>query len=68
MSFARDLALVSWREDYRDGNFVHMRRGTGETGWWHEHNDGTDYGGNPMDYNRDTRAYVCRTCGGWMAR
>ena len=63
MRLNRDLALVSWREVSREGDFVFMRRGTGETGWWHKHDDGEDYGGNPMDYKRGERLYRCRSCG-----
>ena len=58
-----DYALVSWKEVNRVGSFVLMRRGTGETGWWHDHQDGTDYGGHPMDYDRETKLYRCRDCG-----
>ena len=63
MNFASDLKLVSWNEVRRDGDFVFMRRGTGETGWWHDHNDGTDYGGHPADYDRQSKKYKCRDCG-----
>jgi hypothetical protein len=61
----RARALVSWKEigrkPTRDGEFVLCERGTGETGWWHDHKDGTDYGGHPMDAKQG--ALVCRTCG-----
>ena len=43
----RATATVSWREVRRDGDFVFCRRGTGETGWWHDHGNGEDYGGEP---------------------
>lgn len=63
----RDFALVSWREVSRTGSFVFCRRGTGETGWWHQHADDPDYGGNPADGNsrpgQHERIYKCRTCG-----
>jgi len=58
-------SLVSWHETHRIGKHVHMRRGTGETGWWHDCSDsGKDYGGNPMDNDRERKGgLVCRTCG-----
>lgn len=61
--FSRDLANVSWNEVFRKAGCVFMRRGTGETGWWHTHIGEADYGGNPMDFKRERPAYVCRTCG-----
>ena len=67
---------VAWHEQFvTPGGFVFMRRGTGETGWWHDHKDGKDYGGNPMDYRTPMSVFVCRTCGctldeaeAWKAR
>jgi hypothetical protein len=61
-----EIALVSWREVRREDEFVFCRRGTGETGWWHQHKDDEDYGGNPMD---DVQGILtCRTCGTmWIA-
>ena len=56
----RATVTVSWREVRRDGDFVFCRRGTGETGWWHDHGNGEDYGGNPMD--RINGFLTCRTC------
>jgi len=62
----RARELVSWTEVHRearhDGEFVFCRRGTGETGWWHDHKDGEDHGGNPMDVKRDG-TLECRKCG-----
>ena len=60
--FNRDLALVAWREVERVGDFIFMKRGTGETGWWHEHY-GDDDLSHPMDYDRKKRSYICRDCG-----
>lgn len=57
----RALPLVSWNEVERQGAFVKMRRGTGEVGWWHDHGDGTDYGGNPMDRS-ELGGFKCRKC------
>lgn len=48
---------------FRKAGNVFMRRGTGEVGWWHAHMGEADYGNNPMDYKRESRQYVCRTCG-----
>ena len=62
-NFSQQLATVSWNEKFREGAFVFCRRGTGETGWWHQHDDDDDYGGNPMDFRKDTDALVCRTGG-----
>lgn len=64
---AKEVALVSWNEVRREGEFVFCRRGTGETGWWHEHKgDDGDYGGNPMDNLKGI--LTCRTCGVmWIA-
>lgn len=65
--FARDLALVSWNEVERHGAFVHCRRGTGEFGIWHDHEDGTDYGAHPMDRTPGPGgkwfSWKCRDCG-----
>jgi hypothetical protein len=63
---AGEIALVSWREVSREGDFVKCRRGTGETGWWHHHKGDADYGGNPMD---DIKGILtCRACGTmWIA-
>ena len=67
MRFSREFALVSWNEVSRTGSFVFCRRGTGETGWWHDHNDGTDYGVNPADRQESKlqheKIYKCRSCG-----
>ena len=67
MSFERDLALVSWLEVERKGAFVRCRRGTGEGGWWHDHEDGTDYGSHPMDRHPGPGnkwfSWKCRDCG-----
>lgn len=62
MSFERDLALVSWRKVQTVGDFVFMKRGTGETGWWHDHRDGTEYGDHPMDWNSEMKQHICRDC------
>lgn len=62
------FASVAWHETHRDGDYVHMKRGSGyETGWWHEHHDGTDYCAHPMDYTSKTKMYVCRDCGEKMS-
>ena len=66
-TFAQQYASVSWREVFRHGPFVFMRRGTGETGWWHQHDDEDDCGGNPMDFKKDEAAVVCRSCGKGLA-
>lgn len=62
----RAIDLVSWREVQRvsvqRGEMVFCRRGTGETGWWHDHKDDKDYGGNPMD-ERPDGTLECRRCG-----
>jgi len=58
----RAYATVAWYEQFRHGVYVFMRRGTGETGWWHDCTPG-DYGGNPMDFDSDAGCFVCRTCG-----
>lgn len=64
-AFRKAYATVAWYEQFRAGNFVFMRRGTGEIGWWHSHQDepADDYGGNPMDYKHELEAFVCRSCG-----
>lgn len=55
-------AYVGWRPVRDDGEreWVQMRSGAGEAGWWHRHADETDYGGNPVD------GKACRTCGAQM--
>lgn len=62
MSSLKEYGTVAWREVSRIGDFVFMKRGTGQTGYWHEHDDGS-YAGNPCDYNRQSNKYVCRSCG-----
>lgn len=57
----RAYATVSWQEVRRESDFVFMRRGTGETGWWHDHGDGEDFGGNPMD-RQGNGFLICRSC------
>ena len=74
MSREQMISMVAWTEVRREGDFVFMRRGTGETGWWHDHKDETDYGSHPMDYDREAskgtgiRKYTCRTCGAKFER
>lgn len=60
------LTSVSWIEIDRDGDFVLMRQGTGMRGWWHLHANG-EYLGNPMDFDKAIREYVCRECGAKQA-
>lgn len=53
------IDYVGWRPIRDDGNreWVFMRSGGGEFGWWHRHAGEPDFGGNPVDGDR------CRTCG-----
>lgn len=69
-AFRKAYATVAWYEQFRHGDFVFMRRGTGETGWWHAHQDEPrdDYGGNPADWKHSMCAYVCRTCGATLSQ
>ena len=61
-NFSYDFALAAWREVGRDGEFAMLRRGS-DIGWWHDHNDGTEVGTHPMDYNKEFDKWVCRDCG-----
>lgn len=63
MNLPHGYHTVAWYEQFKHRDFVFMRRGTGEVGWWHQHEGEADYGGNPMDWKHDITAYACRTCG-----
>lgn len=60
MNFAQHVKLASWVEVSRIGDFVKMRRGP-ESGYWHDHKDGEDFGGNPCWW--EGRKITCQTCG-----
>jgi hypothetical protein len=50
---------IGWRPVNDNGRqeWVQMRSGAGEVGWWHRHADAPeDYGSNPVD------GWNCRTC------
>lgn len=52
------VAYVGWRIVRDFGEWVQMRSGAGEAGWWHRHADAPhDFGANPVDGD------FCRTCG-----
>lgn len=53
------MSYIGWRpvRGYEKDEWVKMRSGAGESGWWHRHKGETDFGGNPVDGNQ------CRTCG-----
>jgi hypothetical protein len=68
MNLPHGYHTVAWYEQFKHRDFVFMRRGTGETGWWHQHEGEADYGGNPMDYKRTMSAYECRTCGATLSQ
>lgn len=56
----RRIPMGAWRPVLDDGKreWVLMRSGSGESGWWHRHADEPDdVGGNPVD------GRICRTCG-----
>lgn len=58
------VAYVGWRPVHDDGKreWVLMRSGARELGWWHRHaDDPDDFGSNPVD-GRGKAAH-CRTCG-----
>lgn len=60
MNLSQHIAHASWHEVERVGDFVKMRRGP-ESGWWHDHNDGKDLGGNPCNW--EGVKVRCTTCG-----
>jgi len=71
MSEVRSEPYVGWVpvEDNGQQQWIRMRSGGGESGWWHRHADDPDaYGGNPADYDRDELNWKCRTCGRWMLK
>lgn len=55
------MSYIGWRPvtGYENAEWVKMRSGAGESGWWHRHpGEGeSDFGRNPVDDS------VCRTCG-----
>ena len=51
------IDYIGWRPIREDGEWVRMRSGGGESGWWHRHAGESDFGGNPVDGRE------CRTCG-----
>ena len=60
MATDAEILMASWNEVAREGDFVKLRRGP-ESGWWHDHNDGRDFGGNPCWWEGDK--IQCGTCG-----
>ena len=53
------VRYVGWQPVGDDGQqeWVRMRSGAGESGWWHRHvDDPNDFGSNPVDGKQ------CRTC------
>lgn len=51
-------SYVGWRPAHiNTTEWVQMRSGAGEGGWWHRHLGEADFGGNPVDGRH------CRTCG-----
>jgi DNA-directed RNA polymerase subunit RPC12/RpoP len=63
MNFNRALALVSWNPRYREGDFIFYVRGTGETGWWHDHSTNPmEHNEHHAEYDREAKVYRCREC------
>lgn len=58
------MSYIGWRpvRGYEDAEWVKMRSGAGESGWWHRHEGETDFGGNPVD-PLHCGTLACRTCG-----